>query len=47
MIFIEIANKYENYEGFFSCPLGQSFSERNFYWNLLPIKRRFLGENSL
>jgi len=44
MIFIKITNKDENYKDFFSCPLGQSFSERNFCWNLLPAKRRFLGE---
>ncbi len=27
-----------------SCSLEQSFSERNFYRNLLPVKRRYLGK---
>ncbi len=44
MIFNTITNKDKNLEGFFSCPIGESFSEGNFCWNLLPTKRRFLGE---
>jgi len=42
MIFDKIINKSKNLEGFISCPLGQSFRERNFCWNLLPTKRRLL-----
>ena len=43
-VFTKITNNNKNLECFISCPNGQSFSERNFNWNLLPIKRRFLGE---
>ncbi len=42
LIFSKNTNKNKNYEGF-SCQ-RQSFSERNFNWNSLPIKRRLLDE---
>ena len=42
MIFNTIIKRDKNLEGFISCPLGQSFSDRNFCWNLFPTKRRLL-----
>jgi len=44
MIFNTIIKRDKNLEGFISCPLGQSFSDRNFCWNLFPTKRRLLDE---
>ena len=42
LIFSKNTNKNKNHEDF-SCQ-RQSFSERNFNWNSLPIKRRLLDE---